>query len=285
MPKPSVASRRVKWPDGDHPRRTGRSDTDRASLNPVATRTEKSRVKGRASTYFPLAIDAARCFTHMGKRCRRGPSRNSQFLSPIDPRRCRRRTLGERTLDAKTPCPKILKLEQTAQPRPGRISFSLLRRHVRTEGRRDLPAGGPRRRPQHDFLHRQDVPEEILGRRLLCTTRSWNRTVPVGARVMVTYLKEDGTADKMEPFAEAWLDDCWFVRIVPRPYPIWSSPGPWRLGGRRKTPPPGGFYREWRKSGVVELVAGRHVDSHHRLRADEGVGSVAERPRALPPGR
>jgi glucose/arabinose dehydrogenase len=36
---------------------------------------------------------------------------------------------------------------------------------------------------------------------------SWNRTVPVGARVMVTYLKEDGTADKTEPFAEGWLDE------------------------------------------------------------------------------
>jgi len=36
---------------------------------------------------------------------------------------------------------------------------------------------------------------------------SWNRTVPVGARVMVTYLKDDGTADKAEPFAEGWLTD------------------------------------------------------------------------------
>jgi glucose/arabinose dehydrogenase len=36
---------------------------------------------------------------------------------------------------------------------------------------------------------------------------SWNRTVPVGARVMVTYLKEDGTADKTEPFAEGWLNE------------------------------------------------------------------------------
>ncbi|MGX5735713.1 PQQ-dependent sugar dehydrogenase [Bosea thiooxidans] len=34
---------------------------------------------------------------------------------------------------------------------------------------------------------------------------SWNRTEPVGARVMVTYLKEDGTVDKMEPFAQGWL--------------------------------------------------------------------------------
>jgi glucose/arabinose dehydrogenase len=30
--------------------------------------------------------------------------------------------------------------------------------------------------------------------------------VPIGARVMVTYLKEDGTAAKSEPFAEGWLD-------------------------------------------------------------------------------
>ena len=34
---------------------------------------------------------------------------------------------------------------------------------------------------------------------------SWNRTDPVGARVMVTYLKDDGTADKTEVFAEGWL--------------------------------------------------------------------------------
>ena len=34
---------------------------------------------------------------------------------------------------------------------------------------------------------------------------SWNRTVPVGARVMVTFIAKDGTA-KSEPFAEGWLD-------------------------------------------------------------------------------
>jgi glucose/arabinose dehydrogenase len=34
---------------------------------------------------------------------------------------------------------------------------------------------------------------------------SWNRTEPVGARVMFTSLKPDGTADKTEPFAEGWL--------------------------------------------------------------------------------
>ncbi len=34
---------------------------------------------------------------------------------------------------------------------------------------------------------------------------SWNRTTPVGARVMFTSLKADGTADKTEAFAEGWL--------------------------------------------------------------------------------
>jgi glucose/arabinose dehydrogenase len=35
---------------------------------------------------------------------------------------------------------------------------------------------------------------------------SWNRTTPVGARVMVTTIAEDGTAT-MEPFAEGWIDE------------------------------------------------------------------------------
>ncbi len=36
---------------------------------------------------------------------------------------------------------------------------------------------------------------------------SWNRTTPVGARVMFTSLKEDGSAKEMVPFAEGWLVD------------------------------------------------------------------------------
>jgi glucose/arabinose dehydrogenase len=36
---------------------------------------------------------------------------------------------------------------------------------------------------------------------------SWNRTTPIGARVMFTSLKADGNADKTEVFAEGWLDD------------------------------------------------------------------------------
>jgi glucose/arabinose dehydrogenase len=36
---------------------------------------------------------------------------------------------------------------------------------------------------------------------------SWNRTKPIGARVMFTSLKPDGTADKTEVFADGWLDN------------------------------------------------------------------------------
>ena len=35
---------------------------------------------------------------------------------------------------------------------------------------------------------------------------SWNRSTPVGARIMFTSLKADGTADKTEVFADGWLD-------------------------------------------------------------------------------
>jgi glucose/arabinose dehydrogenase len=35
---------------------------------------------------------------------------------------------------------------------------------------------------------------------------SWNRTKPVGARIMFTSLKADGSADKTEVFADGWLD-------------------------------------------------------------------------------
>jgi glucose/arabinose dehydrogenase len=35
---------------------------------------------------------------------------------------------------------------------------------------------------------------------------SWNRTTPVGYRVMFTRLNEDGSAASSEPFAEGWLD-------------------------------------------------------------------------------
>jgi glucose/arabinose dehydrogenase len=36
---------------------------------------------------------------------------------------------------------------------------------------------------------------------------SWNRSTPVGARVMFTPVKADGSATESTPFAEGWLDD------------------------------------------------------------------------------
>jgi glucose/arabinose dehydrogenase len=44
---------------------------------------------------------------------------------------------------------------------------------------------------------------------------SWNRTKPVGARVMFTSLKADGTADKTEVFADGWLDETGLYRGRP----------------------------------------------------------------------
>ena len=35
---------------------------------------------------------------------------------------------------------------------------------------------------------------------------SWNRTTPVGARVMVTFIDAEGNAS-IEPFAEGWIDE------------------------------------------------------------------------------
>lgn len=55
------------------------------------------------------------------------------------------------------------------------------------------------------FYTGQMFPEKYRGAIFSAQHGSWNRTKPVGARVMVTYLKEDGTADKAEPFAEGWL--------------------------------------------------------------------------------
>jgi len=56
------------------------------------------------------------------------------------------------------------------------------------------------------FYSGKAFPSKYQGAIFSAQHGSWNRTTPVGARVMVTYLKEDGTADKTEPFAEGWLD-------------------------------------------------------------------------------
>ena len=50
-------------------------------------------------------------------------------------------------------------------------------------------------------------PKKYQGAFFIAEHGSWNRTTPIGARVMVATLKPDGSADKLEPFAEGWLDD------------------------------------------------------------------------------
>jgi glucose/arabinose dehydrogenase len=50
-------------------------------------------------------------------------------------------------------------------------------------------------------------PKEYQGAIFSAQHGSWNRTVPVGARVMVTKVKDDGTAPEgSKPFTEGWLN-------------------------------------------------------------------------------
>ncbi len=56
------------------------------------------------------------------------------------------------------------------------------------------------------FYRGKMFPQKYRGALFSAQHGSWNRTTPVGARVMVTYLKPDGTADHTEPFAEGWLN-------------------------------------------------------------------------------
>ncbi len=57
------------------------------------------------------------------------------------------------------------------------------------------------------FYNGKMFPKKYQGGIFSAQHGSWNRTEPVGARVMFTSLKEDGTADKTEPFAEGWLGE------------------------------------------------------------------------------
>jgi glucose/arabinose dehydrogenase len=54
------------------------------------------------------------------------------------------------------------------------------------------------------FYRGQMFPEKYRGGIFSAQHGSWNRSVPVGARVMFSTLKPDGTGDKSEPFAEGW---------------------------------------------------------------------------------
>jgi len=55
-------------------------------------------------------------------------------------------------------------------------------------------------------------PQKYRGAIFSAQHGSWNRTVPVGARLMVTFLKDDGqVAGKSEPFAEGWNENGYYL--------------------------------------------------------------------------
>jgi len=57
------------------------------------------------------------------------------------------------------------------------------------------------------FYNKAAFPEKYRGGIFSAQHGSWNRTTPVGARIMFTSLKPDGSADTTEVFAEGWLDE------------------------------------------------------------------------------
>jgi len=65
------------------------------------------------------------------------------------------------------------------------------------------------------FYNAKAFPAKYQGGFFSAQHGSWNRTKPVGARVMYTSLKADGTADKTEVFAEGWLDETGIYRGRP----------------------------------------------------------------------
>ena len=56
------------------------------------------------------------------------------------------------------------------------------------------------------FYNGKQFPEKYRGGIFSAQHGSWNRVNPVGARVLFTSLKADGSADKTEVFAEGWLN-------------------------------------------------------------------------------
>ncbi|WP_310449587.1 PQQ-dependent sugar dehydrogenase [Sulfuritalea sp.] len=56
------------------------------------------------------------------------------------------------------------------------------------------------------FYTGKSFPAKYRGGLFSAQHGSWNRTTPVGARIMFTSLKSDGSADKTEVFADGWLD-------------------------------------------------------------------------------
>jgi glucose/arabinose dehydrogenase len=56
------------------------------------------------------------------------------------------------------------------------------------------------------FYSGDQFPEKYRGGIFSAQHGSWNRTTPIGARVMFTAMNEDGSAGASEVFAEGWLD-------------------------------------------------------------------------------
>ena len=56
------------------------------------------------------------------------------------------------------------------------------------------------------FYSGNQFPQKYRGGIFSAQHGSWNRTTPVGARVMFTAVNEDGSAGETEVFAEGWLD-------------------------------------------------------------------------------
>lgn len=56
------------------------------------------------------------------------------------------------------------------------------------------------------FYSAKQFPAKYQGGFFSAQHGSWNRSQPIGARVLYTSLKADGTADKTEVFADGWLD-------------------------------------------------------------------------------
>jgi glucose/arabinose dehydrogenase len=57
------------------------------------------------------------------------------------------------------------------------------------------------------FYSGDQFPDEYRGGVFSAQHGSWNRTEPVGARVMFTPVNEDGTVGETVAFAEGWLTD------------------------------------------------------------------------------
>ncbi|GAB3679677.1 PQQ-dependent sugar dehydrogenase [Salinisphaera aquimarina] len=90
--------------------------------------------------------------------------------------------------------------------------------HVRTEQYKDEEPPADVVFPQVETIaHAADLgmtfydgkmfPEQYRGGIFSAQHGSWNRTTPVGARIMFTPIKDDGTAGEMRSFASGWLTE------------------------------------------------------------------------------